>query len=240
MLIHELHSALSRSLGDPVAYNAAGSTREDKLVNGVRYTVAIRDQYLTQAMRSIQLSAMRQVAALPREAANHVLAGLFPTSTARYDWDGAVDGMDIPAAVNTKILWIYSAIVASTTEGNLTADKVVLPILNAYEMPRISYGRTPLQKPDNAAFVFNTGTATNLKIESTTIAEPVIEIFYLPKAVEISTLAATDTVPFEEMWLEQVAFRASLYGQNDSQELGVASQAVPLIMQQGAATQGGQ
>lgn len=228
MICHILHSALSRSLGDPVVYNAAGSTRNEKLVDGIRYSVDIRDHYLQRAMQSIVSGHISKALSLPRQTAHEYLSRVFPTFLRRIQWNASIDGLSIPTTTANDILWIYSVSVESL-QGSLSEGRVALPVLNASDVVRNTMSRTPTQQADPMAVVYRNGAYLDLRFYHLDVAEPSIELYYLPQPPVISSIDADAEVVWEEILFSQVLYIATTLGQFDSQELGVASQAIPLI-----------
>jgi len=81
MKLFEWHIALANSLGDPVVYDATGTTRDAQLVGNVRYSAANRESYLQRAMAKIHSDALAAIAERSRSQQVKILQSWFPTST---------------------------------------------------------------------------------------------------------------------------------------------------------------
>jgi hypothetical protein len=81
MTLAEWHIALANSLGDPVVYDATGSTKDAQLIGNVRYSAANRESYLQRAMAKIHSDALAVLAERSRSFQVRTLQTWFPTST---------------------------------------------------------------------------------------------------------------------------------------------------------------
>ena len=223
MLVHEYHTELARAIGDPMEYISGGGDRAAKLPDGVRYSAALRDSYLTSAMKAIQLSAMRQVAQLPFEARGKHLSDLFPNmiTEAKVHTDGVgFDATVIADILFPLTLWLE--------DGVWSNSGTIIAITDPVGAIKRAYPQT-VQAPDSTAGW--TGSAFSGEYKRRVDLDDFgadSYVVYLAKAPNVASLAADAEVPFEESWHSNVLAIAVTHAKLDSQETD-AMQAMTLI-----------
>ena len=124
MILRDLHIALANSLGDPVVYNATGSTKDDQLTGNVRYSAASRESYLYRAMSKIVSDAFSVIGDRTLGMQHRILQTWFPTSTKMImDKTGDAQGLNFVIMV-PDLLFPYSLAIrfpgfAGPGEGHL-------------------------------------------------------------------------------------------------------------------------
>lgn len=210
MIVHELHTDLSRRIGDPIEYNALGGTRAEQLPDGVRYSLSLRDSYLSQAMRDILSSALRQVASLPAEVKGKLLSENFPSMI--YDKEVYTTGGGWDNTILAEILLPFS-LRADTSD--FQGDYVDIALLEPREAVRRGFQQT-VQVADPTAGWTSTGFVGRLKEDISDYSS--VFVTYICRAPEVADLSSTATVAFEDTWRGLVLNRAAILAQLDSQE----------------------
>jgi hypothetical protein len=256
MVVWELHDSLARSIGDPlIKDNGTNYTLQDAnsgvpMPDGVRYTTAIRNQYLNKAMLSIQNEALKTVAGLSRFRASVILQRLFPSMLTKYTLPVTALGVQ-----PSDQLFIYTVLVASdgifpngeqTTSDAFKVTATPRDARSVRNIPILDYSTVMMQnarggaiRPDLMAYTSSYGNAQWLGLsgreivdmENSMSKDHTLEISYFPLAPRVDNLAPSAYVEFEPTWEPTILNKAIMYAQLDSGELGAAYQAVPFIEQ---------
>jgi len=219
----EAHVALAQALGDPIDISGSPSTISD----GVRYSKALRDNYLYRAMTWFVSSVLQQVVALPPSKQSEIIQKMFPT------WSRSASAT-MPAAT-----WGTVAV------GEVVAHIYAVRIWEAASPTRRPYLCTPrswheiigeisqkhILNPDPAYAMRLDSTRTDTEVTvvwsppeqnqlNVTGDYPEVLVDYLPMPVSPSTYADGDVVmDFEPSLMDKVISRSVLYGRIDSQDL---------------------
>lgn len=223
MTVAEAHVALAQALGDPIDVSGSPSVISD----GVRYSKALRDNYLYRAMTWFVSNIIKQSVALPPQQQSEMIQKIFPT-------------------------WSRSASVAmpSATWGTVLVGEVVAYIYAVRIWEAASPTRRPYlctQKPWHELLgtisqkhILNPDPAYSFRLDSTrtdtevtvvwsppeqnalniTGDYPEVLVDYLPMPVNPSTYANGDVVmDFEPSLMDGIISKSVLYGRIDSQDL---------------------
>lgn len=232
MLLWEAHNALAQSIGDPVTATGAG------IPDGVRYSAALRDQYLYRAMLQLIRMYTERLGALPRLIFHRELRKVFTNFIERYTvatytytlvpnifgtrtnpdlpdgayWEGTMDADKV-----FHILAMYAGNVPYTLEipergvnfGSLSRD------MRNSQYPDIFFDRMQI----------NDGGTEKLRLrvydyqkELGTIANQVI-VEYLPYPAKPVYTSPTALLDFELSLLPQLINQAHIYAMIDSQDI---------------------
>jgi len=246
----ELHDSLARSIGDPLIKIDGSLYLGDGIIpDGVRYTKAIRDQYLNRAMLMIQRDYLNKVAGLPRFKAAQILQRAFPSMTRTFRVN--VEGLGMQpgdmlyvysVAISTRYIYPYNEQAKSDifkADPNFV-DKGQVKEIPIYEQS-VAYKinlRGGTIRQDLCAFVTSNGNyewvgllgrELDDMLSSTNLYEHTLEISYLPIAPRMENYNYDDEVEFEATYEPAIINRAILYAQFDSGEIGTPTQAVQLL-----------
>jgi hypothetical protein len=130
MLVYELHESLSRVLGDTIFYDSTQLDRKSMLGENqsARFSVQIRDSYLTRAMRTIQMNIKSAIK--DEKQYSDILFRMFPEQMREERLDSLFPTFPyIP--VEQKIYHIYSLrMLIYRTDG--IRSKVLFPLTPFY------------------------------------------------------------------------------------------------------------
>lgn len=262
MKVWELHTSLARSIGDPIIksdgtlYSEQDALNDIPLLDGVRYTKSIRDDYLNRAMLHVQFDILKNLIPLPRNTITRLLQRLFTQMGQTYTTNININGQPDNQIFIYNIL-LYSKKTFPYNEGSpvfidpmKTPTAVIdkewnirnLPIMDETSMANYVGSNTNIL-PDLTAYITTRGgfeyfglagkEIEHLKSLSDEAAKPEdvvkLEISYFKRADDVSNLLPNDYVPFEEIMLPYVLNRAIMMSHVDSGEMGSVYQAIPFI-----------
>jgi hypothetical protein len=228
----ELHSILSKLIGDPVNVDFVNNIIPD----GVRFFRDARTHYLQRALDEIQGQLVQQLITLPPEIKSSVAYQLFPTTIKKTrvavnttNWNNDLELL-IPELQDNNIKavsFIAATLYQDYTDVPFESQGIYpLPIKDAVAANALVNSRN-VQRPDpfvtpfvyigNDNRVYNT-----LKIyypsdavDGDTVE---IEVTYIPAVQLLNTLNVDDIVIYENIYLNQAIVQASMYAKQDSQE----------------------
>lgn len=251
MTVSELHIALANSLGDYIIYNPSGSSRLLQLPNGVRYSTALRDSYLTRAMRTIQEKAFKMLVNHTSQDISLILNRVFPIQVILYStsFGSTVSNISIILPSNMPdFIHCYGLLARPTNisptnpvsltpylTGNIRGLNGTNPNSNEHVISDVSFipivdfiggiarrGGNKLNGISNYAYIRNNKIIDVIigkwSVRSRLINSIAFDLYYFPVAQDVSTLAPTANVLFEDMYFQDIIRIASLYANADSQQ----------------------
>jgi hypothetical protein len=237
MTLYEIHSALARSLGDPFKETTAHT-----IYDGVRYSKAVRSNYLYRAADSVINGIIAQLAQAPRDIGSEVIMNMLPhmVSHTRFDINSSAPNyynMYDPLSTSTGERVAYILAVSAHYDGVFQQ----LPIVSPLKGQRlVSQSLVSTQMNDPITWISESKTSEpypngylsvylNQGNQDLTGKKLQVEFIRYPYIADVDTEQDTE-FDFERSYLNVIIAKATLYGKLDGGDMPT-EQVLPLILQ---------
>lgn len=226
MLVWEAHVALANMLGDPVA--PIGSPTVTSIPDGVRFSKALRDEYLHRAMLAI-MDKIKATTTQERSAINEAMMKAFPTMARIESFSDTYTGQ-VTKTMARIPYWIYG-VAELRANGRTLAFAPLDPAKFEAKLTLLQTLRTePMYTirrtaPNLAQLLLHTDSA---------YAAPgptAVNVTYVPVPLHPKTQTPTEFLEYEATLMPNVIGQAAIYGRIDSQDAQSFDSAVMMSKQ---------